>query len=288
MLLEREQAAFWAIWLAVGTIGLFVMGAFYFLVHRASRIISAQRQRLAGNLDAARRLASQNRALTAASEQLRHEASLANEQLLGQVGTELHDGPLQLLTLLIMQLRRTPGKSGHDGADANLRLAGEAMEELRNISTGLVLPELESADLADTVIMAITRHQQLTANNVTCEVGPLPSAVGTDVKICVYRLLQEGLTNAYLHGEPGARVSVETRGDLLVLSVVNTPRPGVTEPNARRARLGLRGMRFRVESLGGRLDLTVREGRTVVLSAALPIEPPAASTQTAVLAGAAG
>src|SRR5690606_2447778 len=92
-----------------------------------------------------------------------------NERVLAEVGSDIHDGPLQLLTLLILRL---PGADGK--AISNRELAQRALEELRAISSGLVLPELAEMTLAEAINAAITRHKDLTGTAVTASIDLPP------------------------------------------------------------------------------------------------------------------
>src|SRR6185437_9567314 len=98
--LDIQQAARLGVTLATISIGALAVLALYFLVDRAGKTIVSQRLRLLRNLDQSRTLARENRALQLGSDRLRHQANDANEHLLAQVGSDLHDGPIQLLTLL--------------------------------------------------------------------------------------------------------------------------------------------------------------------------------------------
>jgi signal transduction histidine kinase len=101
-------------------------------------------------------------------------------------------------------------------------------------------------------------------------VRPLPP----DRSAVVHRLLQEMLTNAVRHGDETSPVRVERRwGSELVLQVSN----GVAAPTAgfdsREAVAaleaqghGLRGMRRRVESVGGRLEILLGASTFTVLA----------------------
>ncbi|BCX89249.1 two-component system, NarL family, sensor histidine kinase UhpB [Methylomarinovum tepidoasis] len=95
-------------------------------------------------------------------------------------------------------------------------------------------------------------------------------------QIHVYRIVQEALTNAFRHGHP--------RHVRVRLTVAETPRPrwlhltihddgsGAAIPPLRGRGYGLKGMRERVESLGGRFQVTTAPGRGFTLSIQLPFE----------------
>jgi signal transduction histidine kinase len=79
------------------------------------------------------------------------------------------------------------------------------------------------------------------------------------VKICVGRVVQEGLTNASRHaGGAGQQVIVEQQGDDLTVTVRDRG-PGLKGADqADIYGLGLAGLAGRVESLGGQLVLRNR------------------------------
>jgi hypothetical protein len=270
--LDQRDRAQVDVWILVGLSGLVVIGALYLLVDRASVTIARQRDRLASNLAASRRLSDENRALRDASEELRQNANSANEALLAQVGSDIHDGPVQMLTLIILRLSKAAVLSPEMAATATL--ATEAIEELRNISNGLVLPELASLTLADALLLAISRHEQLTGVHVRRTVAALPETALLVVKICAYRVIQEALTNAFRHGAAeGQAVSAKVVGDRLVVRITNKARKGEKHEGTQPG-LGLRGMRFRVESLGGALRADIGVGSANVVEAEIPLGQP--------------
>jgi len=92
---------------------------------------------------------------------------------------------------------------------------------------------------------------------------PLPPALdGT-----AYRILQEALTNAALHGDGAARVEVEYGAEALELTVTNRAAPnGAARPGGGH---GLVGMRERAALMGGTLEAG-REGAVFRARARLP------------------
>ena len=263
--IELRDKAQRDVWVLVGLFGLLVVGVLYLLVNSASRTIERQRVRLAGNLSASRQLAAENERLRVAADELRLTANSANESLLAQVGSNIHDGPIQLLTLIILRLTRSRD-AGQQGLDSTVELATEAMHDLRNISTGLVLPELGEASLRQTVTLAAERHENLTGTRVVMRLGKLGSGATLAVKIAAYRVVQEALTNAFRHGGGvGQRVLAGIEDQTLVITVENdVGAVAPTEQDRSDAQLGIKGMRFRVESLGGELDIDLGPRRARV------------------------
>lgn len=274
--IELRDKAQRDVWVLVGLFGLLVVAALYLLVDHASRTISSQRQRLAANLAASRRLTDENRALRDASEQLRLNANFSNESLLAQVGSDIHDGPIQLLTLIILKLTKAlRPREGEAAASAELtmtiQLATDTMDELRNISTGLVLPELSNLTLQQTLALAIARHEDLTGTAVARSFEGLQAEANIAAKICAYRVIQEALSNAFHHGGGiDQRVTASATNNVLHLGISNAAGNGSAKRPAD-GRLGLRGMRFRVESLGGELDIDLESTARARVGATIPL-----------------
>ena len=235
----------WRVWLIVGLIGLAAIAALFALADRTRRTIESQRQRLAGSLARSQRLANEN-------TELRRQAVVANERLLAQVGSDLHDGPLQLLAAHTLALSR-PGPARNR---TDIAIAQQAMNELRNISAGLVLPELSRLGLRETIALAVRRHEEFTGLpvRVTCE--NLPDDCALDLRVCLYRIIQEGLGNAARHGISGtcalAIAIVDGKVAMEITNGVTPPQPAPARLPAR-PHLGIDGMRARLAAIGGQL-----------------------------------
>ena len=77
------------------------------------------------------------------------------------------------------------------------------------------------------------------------------------VKICCFRFVQEGLNNAWRHGEGrGQAVQLAVAAEVLTLCISDRG-PGFAGLQEE-AGLGLAGLRDRVESLGGQMEFANR------------------------------
>ena len=87
------------------------------------------------------------------------------------------------------------------------------------------------------------------------------------VKVCVYRVVQEGLNNAFHHAAgTGQRVSARIDGNELEV-VVADGGPGVVLSNKHKTGgQGLAGLRDRVEALSGQLAIESRRGGTRLMA----------------------
>lgn len=97
--------------------------------------------------------------------------------------------------------------------------------------------------------------------------------VPAGVELSAYRIVQEALTNALKHAGPGARatVVVERRKREVRVVVEDDGRGVISEAARLSGGHGLRGMRERVQALGGGLECGPRKGGGFRVAAVLPV-----------------
>lgn len=151
----------------------------------------------------------------------------------------------------------------------------EALRDVRDLCSGLTLPELEGRSVADVLDSAIRAHERRSGATVDrlFRHDPLLSRPAPHpYLICIYRFVQEGLMNAFRHAR-GARVGVDARVEAGRITIhVRDEGPGF-DPGVRTLTgLGLPGLRERVESIGGLVDFDSRPRGGTHLSMTLPAE----------------
>lgn len=265
----------------VGAVTAPMMLVLFFMVRRASNLVNSQQATLMRKMTEAKSLAKQNGRLRRAAEDARLAAATSNENLLARIGQDLHDGPIQLVSLLMLKLTESTGGTstgtGFDGTrDAGAQaLTTRLLTELRSISTGLVLPELEGLTAIETLGLAVRQHEEATDTKVCCQIGDLPGDILPPVIVCLYRIVQEGLNNAFHHGKAmGQRVEVSADSQWIVITVSDSG-PGLArwdrEKSRSRTGLGIAGLRNRVEALQGIFELTSQPGIGTRIRAKLPV-----------------
>lgn len=263
-------------WIVVCLTTLLMLAFLYVIVRRGSYTIAMQRSELRTRIAEAQNMAAQN-------EHLRLSANEANEELLGRIGSDIHDGPIQVLTLARFRLDEIAGiwsrrqKRKDDVStfldEARNTLAG-SIDELRHLSTGLVLPELDELTPRAVIELACSRHESMTATQVGTSLGELPSVLPEAMKICIYRIVQESLTNAFRHaGGIGQRVEAGVRDNFLKLKISDQGAQFAKEISSQtqHTKLGHKGIRNRVQAFGGTLEIDKTETGTDV-RVSLPIE----------------
>jgi hypothetical protein len=266
--IARARLQGWVVTAAVTLlIGLSLTG----IVHRGSRLIAAQAETLEEKVAESERMTEQNRLLRLRAERSTRRIAETNELNLRRIGADLHDGAAQLLGFAALRLDAVRGGRAGDDKEALREIAevlNSAMEEIRQISRGLVLPELEDLRLDACIHRAIRNHEKRTDTRVAQSINTGELVAPMAVKVCVYRVVQEGLNNAFRHGGGlDQSVSASVRGDRLSVDVRNRS-TGAAEA---RTGLGLAGLRERVESLGGSLTFKPDEGGQAILAIELTL-----------------
>lgn len=251
--------------LIVGIVGLAVLVAF------AQRRIVAQEEAISESLRKSEALAQENRRLFRESEELRRQATQISEAVLNRIGADLHDGPIQLLSIAALY------RSQLTHAEADMPLARKAsdllesaLEELRMISTGLVMPTLDGLDLEKTLRLAVQNFRNECGTEVAVDIAPIVATPDDELRVAVYRIVSEALHNARTHAEGKGLAVQASQAQGIVRIVVSDKGPGLDrnvqlEEDADRpvghVSLGLAGMRNRARSIGADLAVNSRPGR---------------------------
>jgi signal transduction histidine kinase len=191
-----------------------------------------------------------------AERQLRDEPARSAER--ARIAREMHDVVAHKVALIALhagalELGARDGTAPvRDGAALIRSTAREALEELRSV-LGLLQadppagPDAPFADLASLVAASVRAGQAVELRD---DGGPLPPATGR----VVYRVVQEGLTNAHKHA-PDAPVTVtvdrDPAGDVTV--TVHNPAPAGPPMDLPGSGSGLVGLAERIRLVGGTL-----------------------------------
>lgn len=270
-------------WLVVG----FIIFLMYLLlsgfVRNASNTISRQQAELNQKVIQLTDLLAENQKLNERVRKASASVALLNEGYLKRIGTELHDGPAQDLGLSILKLDSMIGKIENNILKpVEPKVVPElteiensmqnALKEMRGIATGLVLPQLMELDLVDTISHVVHKHEQQTNTEVKLEIEGEENGTSLPIRITIYRLIQEALHNAYHHAKGiGQSVCVKNYVDHLLVEISDTG-PGFDIPTIleNTDRLGISGMRERVESIGGGFEIESKIGAGTTIRASLP------------------
>lgn len=213
-------------------------------------------------------------------ERLHREIVRAREAERAHVARELHDRTIQMLIGLNHQLSELRRRDGADLDGAPARLQEEVrgiLGDVRRIIGGLRSPVLDSLGLVPAVRSYLRELTSQHALQVRLQVdGDEEQDLPEEVALCLYRVLQEALTNVQKHA--AARqvvVAVKLRPDEVTLSVEDDGRGFVLPPRLGLlmddGHFGLFGLRERLEMVQGTLKVTSTPGRGTRLEARVPL-----------------
>lgn len=239
-------------WVVVAAVTMGMLALLFLIVVRGSAQIERQRKTLDDQVDELSRLLAANTLLRNRVDEAAQQTVTLNERYLRRISSDLHDGPAQLLGFAVMRLEAIRKGKGRDDDEALIRRSvAEAIDEIRNISRGLQLPELESLSGKEVSQRAIRAHELHSGARVEADLAEV-RVLSQGVKICIYRFFQEVLSNASRHsGASRIKASVETVDEMLVIRVEDNGQGFA--PDLSGNGLGLAGLKERAASLGGNL-----------------------------------
>lgn len=244
-------------WATVAVVFAAIALILWGIVARGSRTIEHQREAMQAQVAELAELSDHNRALRLRVQGAAGRSAALHDQVLRQVGADLHDGPAQLLGYAALRLDGLPvaGAAAPRLAEVD-RAVKDAIREIRSISRGVSLPDIATRSPRAIVEGLAEAHRARSGAEVRvdCADTGLPP-LDVAEKTCLYRFVQEGLNNAWRHAEgKGQAVRLAMAGEAVVLSVRDAG-PGFPVGRANPDGLGLAGLRDRVEALGGTFEM---------------------------------
>jgi len=265
--LERSQASFrrflnrmTALSLALG---LLVAGA------SVARITQLEKR----NLEHQKRVEQAEQELRRLSQQL-VQAQETERKLIAR---ELHDQIGQMLTAVRIDLSRLMQTPEGGGEPFRTRLrdarqtAEQALRAVRDLAMGLRPSMLDDLGLAPAIEWQARDYSRRAGVPVHVQVdgnlGGIPEAHRT----CIYRAVQEALTNCARHARArNIRILLHGGSDRISLAVQDDG-VGFGPGEGRGSGLGLIGMEERVGELGGRLEILSQPHKGTLIRVELPV-----------------
>jgi len=187
---------------------------------------------------------------------------------------DIHDGPVQHMYAALSQvdllegaLQRSPDVDPEvvQRKDRIRKLLEDGLTEVRSFIGAFRAPEFAHRPLRQLVDELLLQHEHLTDTVIVLQADDDLPAEDLPVRIALYRILQEGLSNAYRHGG-ASKVDVSLRAvrtapqPRLRLEIVDNGAGFDTAGALGESHFGLRGMRDRVEMVGGSFELSSAPG----------------------------
>jgi len=184
-----------------------------------------------------------------------------------RLGRELHTGVGQMLAAIRLQLEvistELPSPPGNVAQALNSIsiLAADTLEQIRDIARRLHPPEWQRLTLESAIRQLWDISGVPQRFEASLQIDPLPWEPALEVKILIYRGLQEALSNLARHSRATRIVvALEVSGGQISLSIRDN---GVgfdaqrvfSAPTSMASGIGLRSIRENAQELGGRLDV---------------------------------
>jgi signal transduction histidine kinase len=191
------------------------------------------------------------------------------------ISRELHDQVGQALGALLVDMSRLATTVSNDHPEVKTQLdsmksvAERTFQEVRNIA--LLLRPSMLDDLGLVAALEWQGREVSRRSDIEVEVQSdiASDDLADEYRICIYRLVQEALSNAVRHsGAKNAKVSVHESDTSITVRVTDDGRGF----NPERTRgLGILGMEERVKRLGGQFDVESKVGQGTTVMAELPL-----------------
>jgi signal transduction histidine kinase len=205
---------------------------------------------------------------------LSHGLVSMQEEERRKLSRELHDHVGQMLTALRMALGRiervgTPPERAAVLADARTQV-DDLLRTVRDLSLGLRPSMLDDFGLTPALEWLGRDFQRRTGLDVRVSMAGPMSALTEAQRTCIYRVVQEALTNCARHASAGsAEVTVRIEGRSVLVKVQDDGRG--TPPARRGLGLGLVGIEERARELGGTFEIGPAPSSGTMLQVRLPM-----------------
>ena|GEM_PF-2012028 len=195
----------------------------------------------------------------------------AQEKERDLIGKELHDNISQIMssTRLLLEV----AESNPELKDDMIRLSKDnisaAIQEIRALSKSLVGGEKEDFLLNDAVEELVRSYRIVNNFEVSYSCTGYVEELPDDVKLTVFRIIQESMHNATKHAH-ATRVSLDiTLEDQLLVSIRDNGQGFDTA--CRRAGIGINNIRHRVQFYNGDVDIISAPGKGCAVLVQLPV-----------------
>ena len=195
---------------------------------------------------------------------------IGEEKERNKIGQELHDNINQILvgTKLYLGMARKNKIGGENIINESIDLLDNAIEEIRTLSREKVTPT-KKVNLEEILRNLTGRFQQTTTirtNFVYKGSGPL---IEDDLKLNIYRLIQEQLNNILKHAE-AKNINVSVNADTKNIFVKVTDDGKGFDVHDLKRGIGISNMINRVESFNGTIDIQSSPGNGCRIDITMP------------------
>ena len=197
------------------------------------------------------------------------------------VSRQIHDGPAQTMTNLVLRAEICERLIDMDAARAKTELAGlknvvnTTLQDTRRFIFDLRPMILDDLGLEPTLRRYIMQFTEKFKLDVGVAFNGLNGRLPIQLEVAIFRIVQEALTNVARHAHANhVQVSVDLSSDVITVQIEDDG-SGFSADDARLndpKYKGIASMRQRVEMFGGSLNIETAPGRGTRIAAVLPAE----------------
>lgn len=178
------------------------------------------------------------------------------------IARDIHDSVGHRLTALLMRLEMLSIQRNSSDYDDLKGMAKESLEEIRRSVKTLQSEENEGIATVVQLIRKLEAESHLSVQ-FTMKQGVLSEPLTNEKSVVLYRVIQEGLTNAMRHA--GSREVQVTLGKSAIGDIQFKITNRVFSPNPFTFGFGLNNMKARVEEINGTLEVIQTEEQFILI-----------------------
>lgn len=202
----------------------------------------------------------------------------AQEDERKRISRELHDETSQALTSLMLTMRAlaedAPNRAQKEALLVGRNVAADILRGVRDLAVELRPPALDDLGLAAALESYSDKFAARHALDIDLRITGRQIAIDDQRAVALYRIVQESLSNVAQHaGATAVSIDIAFEPDHIAVTIADDGR-GLSESDLARAqrerRLGLYGMRERVELLQGTFAIRPSPSGGVALCITIP------------------
>jgi PAS domain S-box-containing protein len=210
---------------------------------------------------------------------LSHRLLTAHEEERKRISRELHDVIAQALTGINLRLASLQTNAAGTPDPEELRatiaqthqMVEQAVETVHRFARDLRPSMLDDLGLIPSLQMYLSGYQQRTNIQARLEADPTVEQLGSEQRTVLYRIAQEALTNVERHAKATqVHLQIQRNATGRLCMVIQDNGHGFEAGGSPTQRLGMLGMRERVEMIGGTFEVLSKLGGPTVIRVEVP------------------
>jgi PAS domain S-box-containing protein len=209
------------------------------------------------------------------------QITMAQEEERKRIARELHDETIQALVVLARQLDDVASDSQGLSDYKKIQLdvlrerINNIMADVRRLSQDLRPPALDRLGLLPALEWLASTIGKRSGISIKITTRGVSRRLSPEIELVLFRVAQEALRNALRHAQAtGGEIAVEFGEKLIRITVKDNGKgfylPETTGDLVKRGRLGLAGMRERIQLVGGSLKIKSIPGKGTTVTIEAP------------------